>query len=388
MAATSLIHPVTPAIIRDRAFNSYMFGVALAVMHTALFLFSPLWGQLCNYISSRRVAAIGLIGYAAGQTIFCFAKTEAAVIVGRAIAGMFYGGAVTGLINYVINTSRQEQRGRNLVIYSTLQSIFNAAGYFIGGMLGTLSINAVFYVQIGLLLLLAAGFCFLCNDDAVSPLSALSKKQLLQTTNPFSHFASVKEFLSPTLGYLFVAVALSGISLTALDQCFNYYLMDHFALSSAYNGIFKAVVAIVSFLVNLTLSMAVMRRTDRWLGIYSALLLGGTLAAGAMAVLTDMFLFVGSYVVFFAFNAIRMPLQQSVTANNTQSRHSNVAMGLYNSMNSLGSILGALFAGLIYAKGAKLPFTVSSLAMLASLIVLAVYKLLHAARCKRQGRQP
>ncbi|HWS29559.1 MAG TPA: MFS transporter, partial [Clostridia bacterium] len=384
MIATSLIHPVTPAIIRNRAFNSYMFGVALAVMHAALFLFSPLWGRLCSYLSSRRVTAIGLLGYALGQLIFCFAQTEGMVIVGRAIAGMFCGGTVTGLLTYIVNISEPERRSRNLIIYTTLQSIFNAAGYFIGGLMGTASIDAAFYVQIGLLTLLAAGFRLFCSDDATLPLSSLCKARLSQTANPFYHFAASKKFLTPALGYLFAAVALSGISLTALDQCFNYYLMDHFGLSSAYNGIFKAIVALVSLLVNLTVSMAVMRRENRLPQIYVATLLGSAVSAGAMALFMDMPSFVGSYVIFFGFNAIRMPLQQSLAADNAPKAHSNVAMGIYNSMNSFGSILGALFAGLIYAWNAKLPFWVSFAAMLVALVVLFIYKKLYPAAHEEQ----
>ena len=51
-------HPVTPTIIQDLGLNDYMFGLALATMMIANFLFSPFWGKINLYISSRRSLCI------------------------------------------------------------------------------------------------------------------------------------------------------------------------------------------------------------------------------------------------------------------------------------------------------------------------------------------
>ena len=47
---------------------------------------------------------------------------------------------------------------------------------------------------------------------------------------------------------------------------------------------------------------------------------------------------------------------QAMVAARSTPENSNAMMGFYQSMNSLGSIFGALFAGLIYAQGPYLPF--------------------------------
>ena len=43
--ASSFAHPVTPTVIQDLHLPDYMFGLALAVMMTTMFLFSPFWGN-------------------------------------------------------------------------------------------------------------------------------------------------------------------------------------------------------------------------------------------------------------------------------------------------------------------------------------------------------
>ena len=68
--AASFAHPVTPTLIKEYDLNDYMFGVALAAMQTTNFLFSPFWGKLNNYISSRQAMLVCGIGYAVGQALF------------------------------------------------------------------------------------------------------------------------------------------------------------------------------------------------------------------------------------------------------------------------------------------------------------------------------
>ena len=43
---------------------------------------------------------------------------------------------------------------------------------------------------------------------------------------------------------------------------FNYYLKDQLGLTSAYNGIIKAVVGFISFLFNMTLCLWIIRKAD------------------------------------------------------------------------------------------------------------------------------
>ena len=53
--AASFAHPVTPTLIVERGLDSSVFGTALAAMQTTMFLFSPLWGKLCNYVSTKKI---------------------------------------------------------------------------------------------------------------------------------------------------------------------------------------------------------------------------------------------------------------------------------------------------------------------------------------------
>ena len=72
--ASSFAHPVTPTVIQELVLPDYMFGLALAVMMTTMFLFSPFWGKINAILSSRVCLLISCTGYAVGQLMFGLAR--------------------------------------------------------------------------------------------------------------------------------------------------------------------------------------------------------------------------------------------------------------------------------------------------------------------------
>lgn len=370
--AANFAHPVTPTFIVERQLDSSMFGVALAAMMSCNFLFSPFWGKLCSYIPVKRILLICCCGYAIGQAIFCAAYSEVLVVAGRMFAGVFTGGIFTAMSNYVINTTIDPtQRSSLLTAQVTIQNVASAAGYFVGGMLGLISVEAAFWVQIITLALCGILFYLLCEDDCLY--KKIPEQPLtLKEANPFSAFAAAKYFMSPMLALIFLIVAITSIGQNSFDQCFNYYIKDQFGLSSAYNGIFKAVIALVTLLANSTICVWLQRKTDTNRS-FLPVLLCCTLSLGAILFFDSLLPFVAVDIIFFAFNAIRLPLLQTMCASRASQENSNQIMGFYQSMTSLGGIFGALFAGLIYDANPLLPFILAFAAFAVASAVAALY---------------
>lgn len=370
--AANFVHPVTPTLIVERNLDSAVFGTALAAMQTTMFLLPPFWGKLCDYIPTRRIMLICCCGYAVGQVIFGAAQNEAMVYAGRIFAGCFTGGGFTAFSNYVIHVSDPDSRGTNLTTMVTIQTVGGALGYFIGGFLGLLSVETAFAVQIAVLILCGVLFRVCCLDDTAfvpKPDHPLTLKEV----NPLSAFISAKTFMTPMLGLLFAIVAVCGIGYNAYEQSFNYYIKDQFSLSSAYNGTIKAVVAVMTMVINSTVCMYLQKKTDTNKTFLPVLLLS-MLPIGSAILFRDQIPFFGAYLVYNGLHAIRMPLVQTLVANRASAENSNSVMGFYQSMNSLGSIFGALFAGLIYAANPMYPFILALLAFAAASLIGVKYR--------------
>ncbi len=369
--AASFVHPVTPTLIVERQLDSSVFGTALAAMQTTMFLFSPFWGKLCDYIPTKKIMCICCIGYAIGQMIFGMAYNEVMVFAGRMFAGIFTGGCFTAFSNYIVNTSDLSSRNTNLTTMLTIQTVGGALGYFIGGFLGLISVETSFIAQVITLLSCAILFLTLCLDDTLfkeKPLKAL----VLKDFNPFYAFINVKEFMSPTLLLIFIIIAISGIGYNSYEQSFNYFIKDQFALNSAYNGIIKVIIAALTILFNATLCLYLQKRTDINKTFLPIMIILAMFSASAIFI-ENQLLFISVYIIYNGFNAVRIPLLQSLTATKTTQKNSNSIMGFYQSMNSLGSIFGALFAGLIYSLNPIYPFVFAFIAYAFTCIIGFIY---------------
>ncbi len=378
--ASSFAHPVTPTLIVERQLDSSMFGVALAAMMTVNFLFAPFWGKMCSYWPTKRLMLIGGLGYAAGQAIFGAAVNEAMVVGGRAFAGIFVSAIYTACANYVVNTSSPELKGARLTIYATIQNVAGAVGYFIGGMLGLISVETAFIAQIVCLSTCAILFFILCVDD--TPYKHKPEKKLrLADANPFAAFLDIRKFITPSLGLLFVIIAICAIGQNSYEQVFNYYIKDHFGMSSAYNGIFKAAIAIGGMIINTTLCMHLIKRTDTNRSFVWIVLLNTLPIALALLFFESLWPFAVCDIAFFIINTARLPLMQNLCASRATPETSNSVMGFYQAMNSLGGIFGAAFAGIIYDTNNHVPFFVCFGAfIIGSLLSLRYVKMYKAGK--------
>lgn len=371
--ASSLAHPVTPTIFTNLGLGSYMFGVALAAQLLTNFLFSPFWGWLSAYLSSRKVLLITCIGYGAGQALFGLATTEVGFIAARALTGIVCGGSFVCMTTYVVNTAPDSvSRGKQLTTTATFLMVGSAFGYFIGGLLGEIFPHFAIIVQVILLALSGVVFYVGCVDDACYTVQDLKKNASPAEWNPFHSFALAKNFLTPVFMILFVACLLQNLGYTCFDQTFNYYIRDQFHFSSGYNGILKGIMGFISLAANSTICIRLIQKTDIRKSTAGVLAIC-SLAMLGVAWFEQVIPFVIVFVIFFAFNCVSLPLLQDLVAHDGKEAESGLVMGLYNAMKSLGGIIGALFAGLLYTANPKMPFVWGALSFVLATVCVAVY---------------
>ena len=378
--SANFIHPITPTLIVERNLDSSMFGVAFAAMMTAYFIFAPFWGKLCAYVPTKRIILICCLGYTAGQIVFGMAMSEGMVIAGRMLAGSFSGGIMTAFSNYTINTSENELRGKNLTLMLTVQNVTAAVGYFVGGLLGLVSIDFTFTWHAIVLVSMGALMFVMCEDDTKYK-HIPERKLTFADANPFSAFIASKSFMTPTLALVFAIVAIAGVGQNSFEQCFNYYIKDQFNMTSAYNGIIKAAIALATLVMNSTLVLWMQKKTDinkTFLPLMAVqtVFLAIVLGTGSIGVI------IACDIIFFTLNAARLPVLQNMVAMRSTPENSNAMMGFYQSMTSLGGIFGALFAGLIYDANPIYPFILA----FAAFVIAVAIGVAYVAKYKKENR--
>ena len=371
--ASGFAHPVTPTLFKSLNLEAYMFGVALACMLVSNFFFSPFWGKISGYISSRNTLLICCAGYALGQLFFALSQTKWQFLLARFFAGIFTGGYSVGILTYTVNTAFDEKmRGRHLVIATTLQSVCNALGFFVGGMLGEIHVYVAIIAQVITLALCGVLFRVFCVDDTTVSLKSLQTKDLVREANPFNAFVLGRHFITTALALLFTICALQSLGQIAFDQTFNYYVIDQLGFSSGYNGAIKFVTAIVTLIANGTVCVWLMNKTDTRKSIIFVLLSCAVSIAVALFInVLVPFLIVN--ILFYAFSSISMPILQDLAASSA-TKESNLVMGIYNALKSFGGIIGAFIAGFTYVISPQMPFICCVIAFGIAVVFALLYK--------------
>lgn len=354
--AANFAHPVTPTIIQELGLPDYMFGLMFAMMMVSNFLFSPFWGKINTVIASRTTLLIGCTGYAAAQLGFAYGTTQGVILAARTLAGVFVGGIYVSFLTYVINMARPEDQGKFLTYSATIQAVAGAFGYLVGGLLGEYSIRLTFLLQSGALALAGISFFLLCLPDNAAA-EKMCVKQILRQSNPLQAFLDGRHFMTVTFVMLFAVNILTNFGNTGFDQVFNYYLKDQLGLTSAYNGIIKAAVGLISFVFNMTLCLWIIRKTDTGKSMAAITAVCTVASAGAL-LLPKIGMFLVCGVLVYAGYSVSLPVLQHMVAEKADPVQKNLVMGFYNATKSLGSVIGSLMAGFLYGIHVKLPFLV------------------------------
>ena len=369
--AACFAHSVTPMLFSDLGLGSYMFGLVLAAMLVVNFTVSPFWGKLNGTIPSKVSLCIGCLGYALGQVFFALARTELQFTLARAFTGLFTSACYVSLLTYTLSLSDDpKEQGANLTIVATLQMVGNSFGYLVGGLLGEISIATTFIAQVGTLVACAAVFWVVCRKDRSPALEKGSLGRIVRQSNPLSALLDGRKFMTPALMILFICVMIQAIGITTYDQSSNYYLRDVFGFSSGYNGVIKGITGILTLCLNLFITVKVVRRFQPPRIITVLYALCSVFMAGVVFGANQV-TFIVFNILFYSTGAAILPLLQRTLTQRADPQYSSLAMGFYTSMTSLGSIIGALSSGLLYAVTPGAPFMLGLGVFVIALILAA-----------------
>lgn len=161
--------------------------------------------------------------------------------------------------------------------------------------------------------------------------------------------------MTAAFAIFFIVCVFYSVAQTSFDQSFNYYLTDQFQLTSGYNGAFKAVMGVITLVANSTLCVYLLKKTNLKKSLTVLFLLGAAMLLCASLIQSLVWFFIFS-ALFYACCSASLPLIQNIVIRQVKGKDSNLVMGFYNAMKSLGGIIGSVLSGTLYAVGAKLPF--------------------------------
>jgi DHA1 family multidrug resistance protein-like MFS transporter len=342
-------------------------GLLTGVFPLMQFLFAPLWGRLSDRVGRRPLFLVGIAGYGLAQLLFGMAISLWLLYGVRILGGILASATIPTATAYVADATDEKERGRGMAWLGTAVSLGAVAGPALGGL--TTWRNWHLYSRFGhfvinsfsMPFLAAAGLTFLTLFAAIQWLpeslparSGSAGRRLASAT-----WQDLGRKIWPLLGLS----AISQFGLALFMTVFALYAQVKLGYGPAQVGIAfmvcGSVMALFQALVVGPLSGRVSEMAQLAVG-FSLMSVG---IASLLLVRTEPLVF-GAVALQALGMAFISPNLATLTSKRSGSQ-TGTALGLQNSANNLGQVIGPLLGGALFAWEASAPYLLTSISMFA-----------------------
>ncbi|HKQ96486.1 MAG TPA: MFS transporter [Candidatus Polarisedimenticolia bacterium] len=327
------------------------------------FLFAPFWGHLSDRIGRKPVLLVGLFGGGAGLLLFGMASHLPLLYAARAISGLMSSAALPTAMAYVADVTDERGRGRGMGSMGAAIGLGFIFGPGIGGFLSHFGHDTPFLVAGILSLVTGIGAAVLLRESLPPEKRRHAGGSWFRLPTPWRAIGSP---LAPFYGIVFAV----PFAMAALETTFPLLLRDRLGLGAREMGTMFLFMGTAVFLVQGFLLGRLINALGEERVLRAGLLLNalGFLlvpAANGPATMT------AALVLSGVGNQVMRPTSASLITKRTEGGQ-GAAIGVMDSFDSLGRILGPLLAGPAYATQARLPYFLSAGILIAAMGLLVL----------------
>jgi MFS transporter, DHA1 family, multidrug resistance protein len=373
MMGFSILFPVEPYYARTFGGTAATMGWLMACYSLAQFIFSPIWGRLSDRVGRKPIMLLGLAGYAISMTLMGFATSLTGLFVARTLAGVLSSATLPTAMAVIADSTTESERAKGMGILGAAFGLGVIFGPFIGGTLGAVQITLPFFVSAGL-----AALTFLLVL-AILPESHKVRSSGTEDRPAGSRWSAINR---ETVGLYLMAFVVT-FSLAGLETSFPFLASDRLGLNERSVGYVYAVMGFVAAVVQGGLVGMLKKKLGEERMIPAGLFVSA-LGMALIAIAPSPVVATVAISLFGAGHGLIRPANASLISQRAKVGH-GLAIGLLDSMDSLGRILGPVAGGALYALRGSLPFVSGSVMNLVALVafLLLVPTVMRSARTAR-----
>jgi multidrug resistance protein len=356
MMGFGIVLPVLQFYAREVGATPVQIGLLATSYAFMQFLFAPLWGALSDRIGRKPIFALGLFGYAVSFIIFGLSHQVWELFIARILGGVLSAATLPTAMAYVGDTTTEEGRGNGMGLMGAAMGLGFTVGPGIGAILGRQSLSLPFFVGAGLALFTLALSWGALPEPARRDRSAPRS----------SRIEAIRLALGGPLALFYIVTLVGAFALAGLEATYALFAQDRLRLNAA-GGV--GAIGIVFVLVGLVqagiLGGVVGRLINRW--GEDRLVRGGLLLAGVgylLIVLTNSIATLAIYAAIAgAGHSLMRPSIASLISKRTPAGQ-GLSIGIMDSFDSLGRVVGPAWGGWVYHAGISLPYASAGLLLL------------------------
>lgn len=371
-----VVIPIIPLLSKNFGATALQTGLLMSIYSLMQFVFSPFWGRISDRWGRRPIILLCLLGEAASYILFAWARSFEMLFIARLLAG-FFGASISTASAYISDITPKHERSKGMALIGVAFGLGFVVGPALGGFLsiwGT-HIDPAPHFNTSFTAYWVAGLCFAnflfglkALKESLSEKSESSEKK--KRLSVMWHYLSSK-----TVGPLLSVFMLVSFAMSAMEATLILFMGEKF------NWDIKQVsfgFAYIGVIIIFTQGFLVRRLIPLW-GERKVLRLG--------LILFTIGLFIIPFAPTIAWMALAMTLLSVGNGMSNPSLMGSIsllsenseqgqAMGVTQSMSSLGRIIGPAFGGFLYGQlSITSPFITSGLLALSGLILtLSIYQ--------------
>ncbi len=359
MMGFGIVLPVLQFYARAVGATPFEIGLLATSYAVMQFLFAPLWGALSDRVGRKPVFALGLLGYAVSFVLFGLSHEVWELFLARVLGGVLSAATLPTAMAYIGDTTSGERRGAGMGMMGAAMGLGFTVGPGIGGVLGRHSLSLPFFVGAALALAtLALSWGALPEPERREDSSAVRP----------SRVEAIRMALGGPLAFFYLVTLVGAFALAGLEATYALFAQDRLHLSStAGAGAIGAVFVVVGLVQAAILGGLVGRLIARW--GEERLVRGGLVLAAAGYLLITQTHSVATLALYAAIagagHSLMRPSVASLVSRRTAAGQ-GLSIGIMDSFDSLGRILGPAWGGWIYHLGIGLPYLTAAVALLAT----------------------
>lgn len=358
MMGFGIIIPILPFFVEKFSAGGSVLGMMMAIFSIMQFLFSPMWGELSDRYGRKPVIMIGALGNAVSMVIFGLSDSLWMLFASRALAGMLSSATLPTAMAFISDSTSEEERGAGMGLVGAAMGVGMILGPGIGGWLAGGNLSTPFYVAAGLSLLAAVLTAVILPETLPVEKRTNTGQQRIRGPQLGMMW---RELFGP-MGFLLFLAFLVNFGLANFEGIFGLYAKDRFSYGPERVGTIMVVIGIVSTLIQGALTGVATRKLGE-VKVIMLSLLGSAIGFGVM-LLANNYATILLTVGFFVFtNAMLRPVIASLASKLAEGGQ-GVALGMNNAFQSLGRVVGPLWAGFLFDWHMGLPYSSAAVIML------------------------
>lgn len=370
MTGYGIVLPTLPFLADDLNLTSVQMSSLIIVWAIAQMITSPIWGRLADKIGRKPVLIMGVLGFGIAFLMLIFAQNYWQLLLVRLIGAAISSGAHPAAFSMVADQTKKEFRNESIAKMGAVNGLGFLCGPAIGGLFSPLGVVVPFIIAGSLALITLPFAHFYIQDKMIHEDDGEPSPQ----KETISFWKSIS--MITKTGYWDHYTIILGLSIAASSffGLLGYFMIERFDATPVFVSLAFSAQAGISVIVQFFL---LKKCYDLWDE--------ETITKIGLVITTVGYCFISfaPFIWVAIVGCVLTGLGQSLVRPTTIAMLSKrnemgqgITMGLQNSMDSLGRILGPLWGGWVFVFLASAPFITSAIitALLVGIAFISAYQ--------------